>query len=270
MPTIGRNSPTAPAGRMYLPNRPPSMSWSRRIGSSAPKAVVVSPRATGHEGVDEPGVRQEAGDRDREHGGDEPADDREMADPLPEQLEVELVAGEQEQEAEADVGDQLEARRVGQVEDLRPDDDAADDEHHDLRQPDAVEQGRDEGSHRRDDGDHEQADQPGPDVHRLTSSGHGVAVASLSSPVVVAPSPLRVGGTGDQTSDPGRASADRPSRPAPDARLGHGWVAIVTSGSREQLRSGVALVKLGGGQKGAHHPLRVRWQHVGARAAPQG
>ena len=47
MPTIGRNSPTAPAGRMYLPNRPPSMSWSRRIGSSAPKAVVVSPSATG-------------------------------------------------------------------------------------------------------------------------------------------------------------------------------------------------------------------------------
>ncbi len=47
MPTIGRNSPTAPAGRMYRPKEPESMSLSRRMGSSAPNAVVVRPSATG-------------------------------------------------------------------------------------------------------------------------------------------------------------------------------------------------------------------------------
>ena len=45
--TTGRNSPTAPAARMYEPNRPRSMSLSRRVGNRVPSAVVVSPSATG-------------------------------------------------------------------------------------------------------------------------------------------------------------------------------------------------------------------------------
>ena len=47
IPTTGRNSPTAPAARMFGPSVPPSMSFSRRIGSNVPSAVVVIPSATG-------------------------------------------------------------------------------------------------------------------------------------------------------------------------------------------------------------------------------
>ena len=47
MPTIGRNSPAAPAGMRYRPIGPLSMSLSRRIGSNVPSAVVVSASATG-------------------------------------------------------------------------------------------------------------------------------------------------------------------------------------------------------------------------------
>ena len=44
---IGKSSPTAPAAYTYRPNRPPSMSLSRRMGSSVPSAVVVSASPTG-------------------------------------------------------------------------------------------------------------------------------------------------------------------------------------------------------------------------------
>ena len=47
MPTIGKNSPTAPAGMISGPNGPSSMLLSRRIGSNVPSAVVVSASATG-------------------------------------------------------------------------------------------------------------------------------------------------------------------------------------------------------------------------------
>ena len=45
--TIGNSSPTAPAARMYRPNRPWSISLSCRIGSSVPSAVVVRARPIG-------------------------------------------------------------------------------------------------------------------------------------------------------------------------------------------------------------------------------
>ena len=44
---MGNSSPTAPAAKMYSPNRPPSMSLSRKMGSSVPSAVVVSASPTG-------------------------------------------------------------------------------------------------------------------------------------------------------------------------------------------------------------------------------
>ena len=47
MTTMGNSSPTAPAAYTYSPNRPPSMSLSRRIGSSVPSAVVVRASPTG-------------------------------------------------------------------------------------------------------------------------------------------------------------------------------------------------------------------------------
>ena len=47
MPTMGKNSPTAPAGMMNRPSGPSSMSLSRKIGNKVPSAVVVSASATG-------------------------------------------------------------------------------------------------------------------------------------------------------------------------------------------------------------------------------
>ena len=44
---IGKSSPTAPAANTCRPKLPPSMSLSRRIGSSVPSAVVVSASPTG-------------------------------------------------------------------------------------------------------------------------------------------------------------------------------------------------------------------------------
>jgi hypothetical protein len=74
-------------------------------------------------------------------GGDHPADHGEAAGFLPEQMRLELVAGQQEQEAEPDVGQQLDAGQVGQAEHVRADYDAADQEHHDLRNARAGQQG---------------------------------------------------------------------------------------------------------------------------------
>jgi hypothetical protein len=67
--------------------------------------------------------------------GDHPAEQCEPPGPLGEHGRVELVAGQQEHQPEADVGQQIEDRRFGQTETLRPDHDPADDQHHDLRHP---------------------------------------------------------------------------------------------------------------------------------------
>ncbi len=71
-----------------------------------------------HEGVDEPDVGERAGHCDRETGRHEPGHDGEPAHVLGEQAQLQLVAGQQEQEAQADVGQQRDARRVGPPEDL--------------------------------------------------------------------------------------------------------------------------------------------------------
>ena len=47
MAMIGSSSPTAPAAKMYRPNLPVNMCWSRRIGSRVPSAVVVNAIDTG-------------------------------------------------------------------------------------------------------------------------------------------------------------------------------------------------------------------------------
>ena len=65
MPTMGKNSPTAPAGMISRPSGPPSMSLSRRIGSKVPSAVVVSASATGTKASTKPPTASSAGDRDQ-------------------------------------------------------------------------------------------------------------------------------------------------------------------------------------------------------------
>ena len=158
--TIGRNSPTAPAAIMKRPKRPPSMSLSRRIGSSVPRAVVVSADRHRHERPHQPGELQQPDDGAGQHDGDQPAHDREAAGPLPEQAQVQLVAGQQEQEAEPHVREQLDAVRLGPAEHLRADHDAADDQDDDLGDAQAGQQADDEGGERRHQHDDPQAVQP--------------------------------------------------------------------------------------------------------------
>ena len=120
MATMGKNSPTAPAAMMNAPNRPSSIWLSRRIGSSVPSAVVVRPIAIGTNAWTKPTAAKRAGNGDRDYRCHQPGLQREPSGPLAEQLELELVARQQEEEPEADVGYQLDAVRVGPPQDLRP------------------------------------------------------------------------------------------------------------------------------------------------------
>ena len=101
----------------------------------------------GLEDADQPGGKTE-----RDH----PADQCEPPGPLAEHGRVQFVAGQQEHQAEADVGQQNEGRGVGQTETLRPDHDPADDQQHDLRHPRPGEQRHDQRGERRDNADHHQ------------------------------------------------------------------------------------------------------------------
>jgi hypothetical protein len=90
---------------------------------------------------DVPGLGQAGRDAHSDHGGDDPADHRQLARPLPEQRGIQLVTSQQEQEAEPHVGQQLDGRRLGQAEHLRADEDAAEQEDDHLRNARARQQG---------------------------------------------------------------------------------------------------------------------------------
>jgi hypothetical protein len=66
-------------------------------------------------------------------GGGDPSYDREFSWPLPEECELQLITGEEKDEPQADVGQQLDAFWLGQMHNLWADDYASDDEHHYLR-----------------------------------------------------------------------------------------------------------------------------------------
>ena len=109
-----------------------------------------------HERVHETDGREDADQPGGERDSDHPADQREPPGPLAEHGRVELVAGQQEHQPEADVGDQGQDRRIGQTETLRPDHDPADDQQHDLRHPWPGKQRHDQRGERRDNADHQQ------------------------------------------------------------------------------------------------------------------
>ncbi len=83
MPTMGKNSPTAPAGMMSRPSGPSSMSLSRRIGSKVPERSRGQRQRHRDEGVHEAADRQQAGDHDRDHGADQPTGYGQPPAPLP-------------------------------------------------------------------------------------------------------------------------------------------------------------------------------------------
>ena len=82
---------------------------------------------------------------------------------------VDLVAGEQEQEAEADVGEDLRLVRRTQVQALRPDQHAADQQENDLRDARPGQHGDENGCEHRDHRDREQRAERGMHVHSGTS-----------------------------------------------------------------------------------------------------
>jgi hypothetical protein len=86
---------------------------------------------------------------DGDGGAQRPACHGQPASPLPEQVRIELVAGQQEQEAQPDVGQQLDAAGVGQAQPVRADQDAQEDQDDPLRHPLARQRRRDD---RRDRG----------------------------------------------------------------------------------------------------------------------
>jgi hypothetical protein len=108
---------------------------------------------------------QEPRHPDRDRGRQHPADDRQPSRPLSQQVRVELVAGQQEQEPEPHVGQQLDVLRLGDAEDVRSDQDAADQEDDDLRDLRPRQQCDQERRERGDQRDRDQVVQPLQNVH---------------------------------------------------------------------------------------------------------
>ena len=153
---IGNNSPVAPAATTYLPKRSVSKLLSRRIGRSTPSAVVVSAIDTGTKARTKPTYLQEPHHRERQHRRDAPGDKREPTRVLAEHRRLDLVARQQKQKSEPDVGDQLDGVGIGQPQHLRPDEHSAQDKDYDLRQMSTGHQRGHEGRHcRHDRGDKE-------------------------------------------------------------------------------------------------------------------
>jgi hypothetical protein len=90
------------------------------------------PQGHRHEGVHEPGRGQDPGQDPDQGRGHQPAGDGQPPGPLPEQLRIELVPGQHEQEAEADVGQQVDLGPVGPAEHLGADQHAAGQQDHHL------------------------------------------------------------------------------------------------------------------------------------------
>ena len=132
MATMGKSSPTAPAASTYRPNWPESMSLSCRMGSSVPSAVVVSASPIGTKSRTKPIAPRIVDGAYGDEGAERPAADGQAAGPFAEQPRVKLVPGQQEQESQPDIGQQLDAARISQAEDVRADHDAGQDQDDDL------------------------------------------------------------------------------------------------------------------------------------------
>jgi hypothetical protein len=79
---------------------------------------------------------------------------------------VDLVAGQEEEEPEPDVREDLHVLGRPEPQTLRPDQHPAQEEQDDLRNPRAGQQGEADGGQHRDDGDHEERAERGVHVHR--------------------------------------------------------------------------------------------------------
>ena len=115
-------------------------------------------------------------DREDEHGADDerrqPRRSGPPSDALAQEARLELVPGQEEEEAHAEVREERDVVGRGEVERGRPDEDAAQQQHDDLR--DARPHGHEAREQRRQQGDDEHRHERGVDVHgRLPVVGGG-------------------------------------------------------------------------------------------------
>ena len=76
------------------------------------RLVLEDHTGRGHERMDEPGRGKDTGDGDGQSGCDDPGGEGEPPGLLPEQGEIQLITGQQEEEPQTDVRDQLQTGRI--------------------------------------------------------------------------------------------------------------------------------------------------------------
>ena len=136
------------------PNVPPDIRCSCKIGSTVPKAVVVSASATGTKAWTYPTASSIPTVAHAATAEITQPSEREPTRSSHQQGWLYLESGEQKDEPEPDVGDQLQCIRVPDSETHRSDGNAADDQDHDLWHRDLRDEHGDQrcqGRHRGDD-----------------------------------------------------------------------------------------------------------------------
>ena len=131
--TMGKNSPTAPPANKIRAKGP-----SQHVVVSQDRKQCAERRrgqreCNWDEGTYPAHCSKQPNDCASENGGGHPGPDCEHAGPVAEERKLQLITGQQKQEAQADNGQQLDASWLGQIESLWADDDATDDEYHYLR-----------------------------------------------------------------------------------------------------------------------------------------
>jgi hypothetical protein len=141
MAKIGNSSPTAPGGQQVAAEPAAQHVVVAQDGQQRAEGGGGQPQGHRDERPHEPGRLQDPDGGRGQHHRHQPADDGQPPRTLPEQPEVELVAGQQEQEAETDVGQQVDGRAVGPAEHLGADQHPAGQQHHHLGDARAGQQG---------------------------------------------------------------------------------------------------------------------------------
>ena len=140
-----------------MPKRVRSSPASLRIGISVPIAVVASAEPVKSSERTIAGEREEPADRVGERERDHPAERRQLQRLAADALEVDLVAGEEEQHPEAEAREELdELVRLGEAEHLGPDHDPEHDLDHDDRDRQPARDAAGEQRRERGDGDDRQ------------------------------------------------------------------------------------------------------------------
>lgn len=130
--TIGKIHPR-PAGQQVGAKRSPEHVVVPQNGKQGAQRCRSQPECHRDECAYQSHDGKQPHDYAGDDGGGDPSYDREFSGPLPEECELQLIAGEEKDEPQADVGQQLDAFWLGQMHNLWADDYASDDEHHYLR-----------------------------------------------------------------------------------------------------------------------------------------